>query len=105
MDAQLCGYSVLISRTGYTGERGYEIFCKFDDAVDIWDTILDTGKDQGIIPVQFSTLDMFRVVGALFFFPDDMSEAHPHVNGLPGDTCWVLGLILPVRHSHDVIRT
>ena len=104
MDTQLFGHSVLISRTGYTGERGYEIFCKFDDAVDIWDTILDTGKDQGIIPVQFSTLDMFRVEGALFFFPDDMSEAHPHENDLPVDTLWELGLTFTVSPTNEEFR-
>src|SRR5699024_540935 len=57
MDTQLFGYPVMLSRTGYTGERGYEIFCKFNDAAAIWDTILEEGKEHGIIPVQFSTLD------------------------------------------------
>ncbi|GAA2046372.1 aminomethyltransferase family protein [Yaniella flava] len=104
MDTQLFGHSVLISRTGYTGERGYEIFCKFDDAVDIWDTILQEGQDEGIIPVQFSTLDMFRVEGALFFFPDDMSEAHPFENDMPGDSLWELGLTFTVSPTNEEFR-
>lgn len=104
VDTKLFGHSVLISRTGYTGERGYEIFCKFDDAVDIWDTILDEGKEQGIIPVQFSTLDMFRAEGALLFFPDDMSEAHPYEDDLPGDTLWELGLTFTVSPTNEEFR-
>src|SRR5271170_1264050 len=44
MPATLFGRPVLISRTGYTGERGYEIFCKGEDAVHVWDTILAEGK-------------------------------------------------------------
>ncbi len=104
MDTQIFGHSVMISRTGYTGERGYEIFCKYNDAVDIWDTILEKGKDQGIIPVQFSTLDMFRVEGALYFFPDDMSEAHPFEDDLPGDTLWELGLTFTVSPTNEEFR-
>ncbi|HEY4536545.1 MAG TPA: aminomethyltransferase family protein [Enteractinococcus sp.] len=104
MDAQLFGHPVLISRTGYTGERGYEIYCKFDDAVDIWDTILERGKEYGIVPVQFSALDMFRVESALLFFPDDMSEAHPFDTDLPGDTLWELGLQFAVSPSNEEFR-
>jgi aminomethyltransferase len=40
MQTQLFGCDVMISRTGYTGERGYEIFCRAKDATTIWDTIV-----------------------------------------------------------------
>lgn len=102
--ATLFGHPVMISRTGYTGERGYEIYCKFDHAVEIWDTILETGTDCGIIPVQFSALDMFRVESALLFFPDDMSEAHPFHDDLPGDTLWELGLTFAVSPTNEEFR-
>ncbi|TIY01316.1 MAG: aminomethyl transferase family protein, partial [Mesorhizobium sp.] len=49
------GIPVVVSRTGYTGERGYEIFCRGQDAGTIWDTILDEGKSAGIIPCRFTT--------------------------------------------------
>ena len=103
-DTQLFGRPVLISRTGYTGERGYEIYCKFEDAVDIWDTILEDGKQYGIVPVQFAALDMFRVESALLFFPDDMSEAHPYDDDLPGDTLWELGLNFAVSPTNEEFR-
>ena len=71
MQTQLFGLPVMISRTGYTGERGYEIFCRGQDAGVIWDRILDEGKPMGIIPCRFTTLDMLRVESYLLFYPYD----------------------------------
>ena len=77
MPATLFGRPVTISRTGYTGERGYEIFCKGEDAGLIWDTILSEGKPMGIIPACFTTLDYLRVESYLLFYPYDMSQMYP----------------------------
>jgi aminomethyltransferase len=88
----LFGRPVMISRTGYTGERGYEIFCKGEDAPVIWDTILADGKEMGIMPVCFSVLDMLRVESYLLFYPYDNSQMYPFANEGPGDSLWELGL-------------
>jgi len=61
MHTKLFGRNVMISRTGYTGERGYEIFVGRKDAVHVWDNILSDGADMGIRPAQFSTLDMLEL--------------------------------------------
>src|SRR3981189_997235 len=53
MPATLFGRPVTISRTRYTGERGYEIFCKAEDAGPIWDTILTGGKSPGVVTPVF----------------------------------------------------
>ncbi len=92
MPARLFGRSVTLSRTGYTGERGYEIFCKGEDAPLLWDTILEDGADLGIIPCRFTVLDMLRVESYLLFYPYDNSEMYPFATGLPGDSLWELGL-------------
>lgn len=93
MQTRLFGRDVMISRTGYTGERGYEIFCRRKDAVHLWDSILEAGKDMGVRPCQFSTLDMLRIESYLLFYPGDNSETFPFENGGPcGDTLWELGL-------------
>ncbi len=92
MQTRLFGRDVMISRTGYTGERGYEIFCRSKDAVHLWDNILDAGKDMGVRPCQFSTLDMLRIESYLLFYPGDNSETFPFANGPCGDTLWELGL-------------
>jgi aminomethyltransferase len=88
----LFGRAVTISRTGYTGERGYEIFCKAQDAGLIWDTILSEGKSAGIVPAAFTTLDYLRVESALLFYPYDMSQMYPFDKDPPGDSLWELGL-------------
>jgi aminomethyltransferase len=92
MQTRLFGRDVMISRTGYTGERGYEIFCRAKDATHLWDSILDAGKDMGVRPVQFSTLDMLRIESYLLFYPGDNSETFPFKDDLCGDTIWELGL-------------
>ncbi len=92
MGASLFGKPITLSRTGYTGERGYEIFCRGQDAVMIWDRILEEGAAMGIIPCRFTTLDLLRTESYLLFFPFDNSEMYPFENEGPGDTLWELGL-------------
>ena len=104
MPAQLFGRPVHISRTGYTGERGYEIFCKGEDAGLIWDTILAEGKSFGIIPTCFSTLDMLRVESYLLFYPYDMSQMYPFEKDPPGDSLWELGLDFTVSPGKTDFR-
>ena len=93
MNTKLFGKNVMISRTGYTGERGYEIFVGAKDAVHVWDNILSDGESMGIRPTQFSTLDMLRIESYLLFYPGDNSETFPFEDGTPaGDSLWELGL-------------
>ena len=93
MNTKLFGKNVMISRTGYTGERGYEIFVGRKDAVHVWDNILSDGESMGIRPTQFSTLDMLRIESYLLFYPGDNSETFPFEDGTPaGDSLWELGL-------------
>ena len=90
--ATLFGKPVLISRTGYTGERGYELFCKAEDAGVVWDTILAQGQSMGIVPACFTTLDYLRVESSLLFYPYDMSQMYPFDKDPAGDSLWELGL-------------
>ena len=89
---RLFGRDVMISRTGYTGERGYEIFVRAKDVVHVWDNILSEGASMGIKPVQFSTLDLLRTESYLLFYPGDNSETYPFDDEPCGDTIWELGL-------------
>ena len=73
----------MISRTGYSGERGYEIYCKADDAGSIWDAILGNGASSEIIPCSFNCIGMIGVEAALLFYPYDMTEEN---------TPWEVGL-------------
>ena len=100
----LFGKPVTLSRTGYTGERGYEIFCRGQDSGMIWDRILEEGAAMGIIPCRFTTLDLLRTESYLLFFPFDNSEMYPFENEGPGDTLWELGLDFTVSPGKTGFR-
>jgi aminomethyltransferase len=104
MPALLFGRPVVLSRTGYSGERGYEIFCKGEDAGLIWDTVLQEGESLGIVPTCFATLDMLRVESYLLFYPYDMSQMYPFEKDAPGDTLWELGLDFTVSPGKTDFR-
>lgn len=72
----LFGHPAIISRTGYSGERGYEIFARAEHITDIWDQILENGAPEGIMPCSFTCLDKIRVEAGLLFYPYDMTEEH-----------------------------
>ena len=101
MQTRLYGRDVMISRTGYTGERGYEIFCRAKDAVHIWDSVLAAGEKEGVRPTQFSTLDMLRIESYLLFYPGDNSETFPFDDEPCGDTLWELGLDFTVSPGKE----
>lgn len=104
MPTRLFGHPVTISRTGYTGERGYEIFCRAQDAVNIWDTLVSEGAPMGIIPTRFTTLDLLRAESYLLFYPFDNSETYPFENDVAGDTLWELGLDFTVSEGKTGFR-
>lgn len=74
IETTLFGIPVILGRGGYSGERGYEVYCAAKDAVKIWDSILEVGKPFGVIPASWTALDLTRVEGALLFFPFEMPE-------------------------------
>ncbi len=63
----ITGTSVVISRTGYSGELGYEIFCHPKDAVEIFDRVWAVGEPKGMVPLGLAALDMLRIEGGLIF--------------------------------------
>ncbi|WP_028310923.1 aminomethyltransferase family protein [Derxia gummosa] len=73
-ETTLFGRNIILGRGGYSGERGYEVYCSAADAVFLWDAILDAGKPFGVIPASWNTLELTRVEGALLFFPFEMPE-------------------------------
>lgn len=76
VETTLLGHKVLLSRTGYSGERGYEIFCHPPAVIDLWEAILEKGKSWGILPCSFTCIDKIRVESGLLFYPYDMNESY-----------------------------
>lgn len=69
----LNGKLVLISRTGYTGEDGFEIYCAANDAVAIWNEILAAGRDEGVIPCGLGARDTLRFEAVLALYGQELS--------------------------------
>jgi aminomethyltransferase len=75
MKNKINGMDVTISRTGYTGDLGYEIWMDNKDALKIWDTLMEVGADYGITPVGILAMDMARVEAGLFMIEVDYTSA------------------------------
>ena len=77
---ELSGTKVFISRTGYTGEDGFEIFVwdtplsNPDKAVKVWNTILEAGKEFGIQPCGLGARDTLRLEAGLCLYGNDIDE-------------------------------
>ena len=67
----LNGIPLVISRTGYTGELGYEVWCHPKDAPKVWDKLMDAGKNDGLIPAGFAALDKLRIEAGLILFGNE----------------------------------
>ncbi|MFZ5789160.1 MAG: DUF1989 domain-containing protein [Pseudomonadota bacterium] len=61
------GAPVMASRTGYTGELGYELFCHPKDALGVWDAVWEAGKPHGLAPLGLEALDILRIEAGLVF--------------------------------------
>jgi aminomethyltransferase len=68
------GIPLVISRTGYTGELGYEIWCHPMHAVTVWDNLMQAGEAFGLAPMGLDALDMLRVEAGLIFAGHEFSD-------------------------------
>lgn len=105
----LFGHPAIISRTGYSGERGYEIFARAAHITDIWDQIVEKGAAEGIMPCSFTCLDKIRVEAGLLFYPYDMTEENtPWEVGLGWSVSKISGYrgkdVLMAKKGQDVIN-
>jgi aminomethyltransferase len=60
VEAELAGATVVVCRTGYTGERGYELVCDNDAAPSVWDALLAAGEPAGLLPCGLGARDTLR---------------------------------------------
>ncbi|MCI5839448.1 MAG: glycine cleavage system aminomethyltransferase GcvT [Peptoniphilaceae bacterium] len=82
-DAEIFGKPALISRTGYTGEDGLEIYLKAEDVVEVWKKLLEAGEEFGLIPTALGARDTLRLEAALPLYGNEMDETvNPFEAGL-----------------------
>ena len=71
---KLNGKTVFLSRTGYTGEDGFEIYCKPGDAVSLWKEIVEAGEPEGIRPCGLGARDTLRFEANLALYGQELSK-------------------------------
>lgn len=81
------GTPIVISRTGYTGELGYELFCHPKHAGEVFDAVWAAGQGHGIRPMGLEALDMVRIEAGLIFAGYDFSDQTDPFEAGIGFTC------------------
>lgn len=73
-DVDVNGMTCMISRTGYTGELGYEIYTAPENAVSLWKTLREAGEEYGLIPCGLGARDTLRLEAAMPLYGHEMDE-------------------------------
>ena len=90
-----------ISRTGYTGEDGFEVFVPPASAERVWDAILHAGKSAGVVPVGLGARDTLRLEAAMRLYGNDIDET---TTVLEADLGWIVGWKKDGFNGADVLR-
>lgn len=72
---EFAGQELLVTRTGYTGDLGYELWIANDGAVDLWDAIIEAGRPHGLLPMGLDALDVSRVEAGFLLAGVEYSSA------------------------------
>lgn len=75
-EATVAGHEILLARTGYTGEDGFELFSRPDDAEAIWDALTEAGAANGLIPAGLAARDTLRLEAAMPLYGNELG---PHI--------------------------
>lgn len=73
-NVEVAGIKCMVSRTGYTGELGYEIYCANEDAPQLWKKLLEAGEEFGCIPCGLGARDTLRMEAAMPLYGHEMNE-------------------------------
>jgi glycine cleavage system T protein (aminomethyltransferase) len=82
-------HPALVSRTGYTGEDGFEIFLDPAHAVEVWKLVTDTGREAGLVPAGLGARDTLRLEARMCLYGSDMNEETTLVEAGLG---WIVSL-------------
>jgi len=90
-----------ISRTGYTGEDGFEVFVPPASADRVWTAILDAGRGAGVVPAGLGARDTLRLEASMRLYGNDMDESTTVVEA---DLGWIVGWKKPEFLGRDVLQ-
>lgn len=86
-EGEIMGVSVIVARTGYTGEDGVEIFVKSDRTVDLWRLLLEHGASYGVLPCGLGARDSLRLEAALPLHGHELSD---EISALESGLGWIV---------------
>jgi aminomethyltransferase len=95
-EVDLNGKKALVSRTGYTGEDGFEVYCKPEDVASIWKEILEAGKEEGVLPCGLGARDTLRFEANLALYGQELS---PEISPLEAG----IGFVVKLNKEADFI--
>lgn len=73
-EVDIQGAKALVSRTGYTGEDGFEIYCSPQDAAMLWKQVLEAGKEEGVLPCGLGARDTLRFEARLPLYGQELTK-------------------------------
>ena len=74
-ETKIDGVGVIVSRTGFTGDLGYEVWIPTDEALGVWDAVMDAGAPHGLIPFGQIALSMARIEAGLLLIDIDFQSS------------------------------
>ena len=98
---EVAGIKATISRTGYTGEEGFEVFVPPNTAERVWDAILQAGKGAGVIPAGLGARDTLRLEASMRLYGNDMDDT---TTVLEADLGWIVGWKKEEFLGSDVLK-
>ena len=90
-----------ISRTGYTGEDGFEIFCRPNQADQVWRALVESGRSADVIPCGLAARDTLRLEAAMRLYGNDIDET---TSVLEADLGWIVGWKKDAFIGHERLR-
>lgn len=74
LQGDIAGIPCVISRTGYTGEDGFELYCPAGQTVALWDALLDAGKAEGLLPAGLGARDTLRLEAGYCLYGHELTQ-------------------------------
>jgi aminomethyltransferase len=83
------GMPVMIARTGYTGEDGFEVYCPTDKTVGVWNDLMEAGKAHELVPTGLGCRNTLRLEAKMALYGHEIDDT---TNALEADLSWIVKL-------------
>ncbi len=94
VNAEIAGAPMQISRTGYTGEDGFEVYCPQDQTVAVWKGLMDSGVQDGLEPIGLAARDTLRLEAGMALYGHEIDDT---IQPLEAGLSWA------VKFTHDFV--